>query len=53
MAATRRPELPVLYMSGYTDDAVVRQGVQRGEVELIEKPFRIESLATRVRELLD
>jgi two-component system, cell cycle sensor histidine kinase and response regulator CckA len=46
-------ELKVLYMSGYTDDAVVRHGVMDGMVELIEKPFRIDSLARKVRQLLD
>lgn len=52
-AHARCPELPVLYMSGYTDDAVVRHGVMQGQVDLIEKPFRIDGLATRVRQVLD
>ena len=47
------PELRVLYMSGYTDDSVVRHGVSEGSLELIEKPFRLQAFATKVREVLD
>ena len=56
LAEAARRELPalrVLYMSGYTDDAVVRHGVMQGAVNLIEKPFRIDVLATKVRQVLD
>jgi two-component system cell cycle sensor histidine kinase/response regulator CckA len=49
-ARRRRPSLKVLYMSGYTDDSVLRHGVNSG---VIEKPFRGHVLATRVRQLLD
>jgi CheY-like chemotaxis protein len=52
-ARVRRPQLKVLYTSGYTDDAVVRHGVERGDVDLIEKPFRIHALAGKVRQVLD
>jgi two-component system cell cycle sensor histidine kinase/response regulator CckA len=48
-----RPGLSVLYMSGYTDDAVVRHGVLASEMEYLQKPFTPESLARRVREVLD
>jgi two-component system cell cycle sensor histidine kinase/response regulator CckA len=47
------PAAKVLYMSGYTDDAVVRHGVSQGDVILIEKPFRIRALAGKIREVLD
>jgi CheY-like chemotaxis protein len=53
VACTKQPQLKVLYTSGYTDDAVVRHGVMQGAVDLIEKPFRIDSLAMRVRQSLD
>jgi CheY-like chemotaxis protein len=48
-----RPALQVLYISGYTDDAVVHHGVARGDVDLLEKPFHSEALAARIRQMLD
>jgi len=48
-----RPDMRVLYMSGYTDDGVVRRtGVTPGS-ELLEKPFTPDGLARRVRQVLD
>lgn len=47
------PGLSVLYMSGYADDALGRDGVLADEVELIQKPFSARELAARVRRLLD
>jgi two-component system, cell cycle sensor histidine kinase and response regulator CckA len=52
-ARSRRPSLKVLYMTGYTDDATLRHGVRRGEVLVLEKPFRSHTLAGRVRQVLD
>jgi PAS domain S-box-containing protein len=52
-AQARCPALRVLYTSGYTDDAVVLHGVMQGQVDLLEKPFRIEALALKVRQVLD
>ena len=49
----RRPGLRVLYMSGFTDDAVVRHGVREDAVHFIHKPFSPEELARKVREVLD
>ena len=50
---TSHPEAKVLFMSGYTDDAVVQHGVQTQEVSLLRKPFTPYALAARVREVLD
>jgi len=47
------PELKVIYMSGYADDAISRYGVLDPKVNFIEKPFLPEDLARRVREVLD
>jgi len=47
-----RPELKVLYMSGYPDDAVVRHGVQHEGAAFIQKPFAPAALTQKVRELL-
>jgi PAS domain S-box-containing protein len=49
---TLRPELKVLYMSGYTDDMVVRTGVVAGGTAFLQKPFTAESLLQRVRAVL-
>jgi signal transduction histidine kinase len=43
------PELKVLYMSGYTDDVIASQGILEEGVDLIQKPFTSNLLATRVR----
>jgi DNA-binding response OmpR family regulator len=47
------PEAHVLFMSGYTDDAVVQHGVQTHAVALLRKPFTPYALVARVREVLD
>jgi len=48
----RMPDLKVLYMSGYTDDALARHGVLEPNITLIMKPFTGVQLASKVRELL-
>jgi PAS domain S-box-containing protein len=48
-----RPSLRVLFMSGYTDDAIVHQGVLDESANFIQKPFAPDGLAGRVREVLD
>ncbi|HEX9746995.1 MAG TPA: ATP-binding protein [Methylomirabilota bacterium] len=51
--APLRPDLSVLYMSGYTDDAVIRHGVLAAGTAFLQKPFTPAGLVLRVRETLD
>jgi CheY-like chemotaxis protein len=48
-----RPESRTVYMSGYTEDAVVLHGVLAEDMAFLQKPFTAEELARRVREVLD
>jgi len=50
--AQLHPEMKVLFMSGYTDDAIVRHGVVEEEVLFIQKPFAPDDLARKVKEVL-
>ena len=52
-ARRRKPELKVLYMSGYTANAIVHHGVLDKGVHLLTKPFRKVELARKVRQVLD
>jgi len=47
-----RPGIKILYMSGYTDQAVVHHGILESDAVLLQKPFNMASLATKLREIL-
>jgi two-component system cell cycle sensor histidine kinase/response regulator CckA len=49
----RRPDMKVLYMSGYTDSAIVNSGILQKEVAFLQKPFTPSALAARVRDVLE
>jgi CheY-like chemotaxis protein len=48
-----RPGLPVVFMSGYTADVVLRQGVVQDKVAFLSKPFTADALAAALRQALD
>jgi len=50
---SRRADLKVLFMSGYTEDAIVHRGVLAPNTAFINKPFSGENLAAKVRDVLD
>ena len=47
-----RPEIQVLFMSGYTDQAVVNHGILESDAVLLQKPFTLTALALKLREIL-
>ncbi len=48
-----RPEMKVLYVSGYTNHAIVKHGVLDPGVHFLRKPFSMDVLAPKIREVLD
>ena len=48
-----RPDTRVLFMSGYTDDAVVRHGILQEGIAYLQKPFTPQALAAKVRAVLE
>ena len=51
--AAKIPGLPTIYMSGYTDEIIARQGILEGGVSFLQKPFGEEDLLPLVREVID
>ncbi len=49
---TCRPEIRVIFMSGYTDNVVLRHGILEGEYDFLEKPFSADRLAAKIRSVL-
>ena len=51
--AALRPEARLIFMSGYTNDIIMRHGIMEAEVEFIQKPYTIVALLTKIRDVLD
>ncbi len=49
----QRPALRVIYMSGYTEEAIVQHGVLKSGIAFLDKPFNSETLGQKIREVLD
>jgi PAS domain S-box-containing protein len=50
--ASLRPGIKIIFTSGYTDDAIARQGILDPSVTFVQKPYRPKALARRIREVL-
>jgi two-component system, cell cycle sensor histidine kinase and response regulator CckA len=48
-----RPDMMVLYMSGYTDDAVIRYGIRNSDVAFLQKPITPQTLTSKLREVIE
>jgi len=48
-----RPEIKVVYMSGHTEDAILRHGVSGHRTAFLQKPFTLDTLARKLREVVD
>jgi len=49
----RRPDMKVLFMSGYTDETILRYGVMQSTTAYLQKPFTPEGLGRKIREVLE
>jgi two-component system, cell cycle sensor histidine kinase and response regulator CckA len=49
----QRPDMRILYMSGYTDNAIVNSGILEREAAFLQKPFSPQTLAHKVRDVIE
>ena len=51
--ASTRPDMKVLYLSGYTENAAIQHGIVDASVAFLSKPFSRDSLAKTIRDVLE
>ena len=51
--AKQRPAIKILFMSGYTNNAISQHGVKDTDVPFLQKPFTLRALSTKARQVLD
>ena len=49
VVASERPDTRILFMSGYPDDAIVRQGIRTASMQFLQKPFSMDALMSKMR----
>ena len=49
----RRPDIKVLYVTGYTRNAIIHHGRLDPDIELLTKPFTADALTRKIRQILD
>ena|GEM_PF-4831384 len=49
----QRPDMKILFSSGYTDDVILRHGIIERDIQFIEKPYTPQNLAVKIRTMLD
>lgn len=52
LAKARRPDLKVLFTSGYTENTIVRHGKLEAGAHFLARPYKLEALAKKIREAL-
>jgi CheY-like chemotaxis protein len=52
IARTHRPELPILFITGYAENAAIRAGFLGTNMSMLTKPFRLDDLAAKISEMM-
>jgi CheY-like chemotaxis protein len=53
IARSHRPQLPILFITGYAENAAIRAGFLGPNMSMVTKPFRLDDLAAKISEMID